>query len=853
VTAALALATAAAPTAGAAQLRSIADSPADAGYVALHTRHSTSYVVKAHGQVTVTLKGLPVQDVVAATVSLTVSGTGSGSVTLWPAGTPRPAATLSFTTRATASTVVTPGPQRLLNGSAHPVKVVVTAQGYYPSAATALAGGAPGYFVPIAARRVLHVSLKPHTTTTYKTLKAAPIDAADAVLTLAATATKAGQLKAFAFHSVRKAHVALPLTARATSRGLVLVQPSGYHNVGLSNASGGTTTVTANAVGYVMPFDVPSQVEYVNATASPGGALVTWQPPLHIGGMPITSYVVSVFPNGVTKPAVGPTYTVPGTAGSASIPLAVGHGYWFGVVAVTAVGQGGTMTTNIPVIPQPLPVPSHVTATTAGVGHATVSWTLSPPSGTPVTSYTVTPSHGAAVTLPAPAATTTLALPSGLTATFTVTANYALGSSMPSAPSNRVTILGVPGPGVTTRVSSAVDPTQPAATQLAGDTPAVSRGGRYVAFSSTAPLVAGDTNGVRDIFVRDLVTGVTTRVSVASDGSQADGDSDAPVISDDGRYVAFESFAADLAPESWNNGHLHVFRHDLQTGVTALVSVDVDGAQADAGEPSISGDGNRVAFVSDSSRLATDNNGAVDVFVRDMAAGSTVIASMGNGGVASDGLSEAPSISEDGNSVAFASYADTLVTGVTNAWEEIFVRNLQAGTTTWVSQAVGGTRQDADSYWPAVSADGRYVAFESAADNLVPGDTNGLIDVFVRDTHSGTTTRVSVASNGAQAGGDDLFDQLGISADGQRVAFTFPEGGLVAGGTDQRTGVFIHDMATGATTEASVASDGSATAKGADLAAISPDGGFLAFVGTFTGLDQVDGLAVAGVFEHAIG
>jgi Tol biopolymer transport system component len=226
---------------------------------------------------------------------------------------------------------------------------------------------------------------------------------------------------------------------------------------------------------------------------------------------------------------------------------------------------------------------------------------------------------------------------------------------------------------------------------------------------------------------------------------------------------------------------------------------------------------------------------------------------MGNGGAASDGLSEAPSISDDGNSVAFASYASTLVAGVTNAWEEIFVRNLRAGTTAWVSSAAGGLREDSDSYFPAVSADGRYVAFESAADNLVADDTNGLVDVFVRDTQSGTTTRVSVASDGSQADGDDSFEQLAISADGQRVAFTFPEGGLVAAGTDERTGVFVHDLGTGATTEASVASDGSASAFGADSAAISPDGGFVAFASSFGDPDQVDGLPAAGVFEHAVG
>jgi Tol biopolymer transport system component len=135
----------------------------------------------------------------------------------------------------------------------------------------------------------------------------------------------------------------------------------------------------------------------------------------------------------------------------------------------------------------------------------------------------------------------------------------------------------------------------------------------------------------------------------------------------------------------------------------------------------------------------------------------------------------------------------------------------------------------------------------------VADDTNGLVDVFLRDTQSGTTTRVSVASDGSQADGDDAFEQLAISADGQRVAFTFPEGGLVAGGTDEWTGVFVHDLGTGVTSEESVASDGSASLSGGWSAAISPDGGFVAFAAMFGGSDQVDGLPVPGVFEHAVG
>jgi Tol biopolymer transport system component len=208
--------------------------------------------------------------------------------------------------------------------------------------------------------------------------------------------------------------------------------------------------------------------------------------------------------------------------------------------------------------------------------------------------------------------------------------------------------------------------------------PSISADGRYVAFFSHASnLVPGDTNNTLDVFVHDRLTGQTTRVSVASDGTEGNGDSFVGSISADGRYVAFASWASNLVPGD-TNGRSDIFVHDRVTGQTTRVSVASDG---------------------------TEGNGD----------------SWG-----------CPSISADGRYVAFASWASNLVPGDTNGRSDIFVHDRVTGQTTRVSVASDGTEGNGDSWWrPSISADGRYVAFPSYASNLVPGDTNGWADIFV--------------------------------------------------------------------------------------------------------------------------
>ena len=393
--------------------------------------------------------------------------------------------------------------------------------------------------------------------------------------------------------------------------------------------------------------------------------------------------------------------------------------------------------------------------------------------------------------------------------------------------------------GATTRVSVGAGGTQ--ANGHSALT-VISANGRYVAFSSGASnLVAGDTNGVEDVFVRDRVSGVTTRVSVATDGTQANGGtggSSAPAISADGRYVAFFSYASNLVAGD-TIGVGDVFVHDRVTGATTRVSIATDGAQANSDSvtsgdnetPSISADGRYVAFHSWASNLvAGDTNFAPDMFVRDRVTGTTTRVSVATGGSQANGGSYQPAISTDGRYIVFYSAASNLVAGDTNGTSDVFVRDRVSGATTRASVATGGSQANGFSGRVAISADGRYVAFFSDATNLVAGDTNGRVDAFVRDRVAGTTARVSIATGGAQANNSvQAVYPAAISADGRYVAFGSWASNMVAGDTNGKQDVFVRDRVAGTTTRVSVATSGAQANSDSFVGTISGNGRYVAF------------------------
>lgn len=324
--------------------------------------------------------------------------------------------------------------------------------------------------------------------------------------------------------------------------------------------------------------------------------------------------------------------------------------------------------------------------------------------------------------------------------------------------------------------------------------PVISTDGRFVAFESWAGnLVSGDTNSTADIFVHDRVSGMTSRVSVDSGGVEGGSSSTRPSISSDGRFVAFDSWASNLVPgDSFNR--MDVFVHDRSTGITSIASVDSLGMQGnnDSLSASISGDGRYVAFTSlVRSFDPADNNLAEDIFVKDMLTGQISRVSVDSNGLEANELSRFSSISGDGRFVVFESYATNLVPGDTNSVRDIFLHDRASGQTTRVSVNAWGVEGNHQSSFPEISDDGRFVSFRSDAHNLVPGDSNILRDIFVRDLAAARTTRVSVDSTGAES--DGTCQSSALSADGRFVAFSSDATNLVTKAPNDYTDVFVHD------------------------------------------------------------
>ncbi|MHB8835247.1 MAG: hypothetical protein ACYC9Y_06015 [Candidatus Methylomirabilia bacterium] len=380
-----------------------------------------------------------------------------------------------------------------------------------------------------------------------------------------------------------------------------------------------------------------------------------------------------------------------------------------------------------------------------------------------------------------------------------------------------------------------------------------SRDGRFVIFGSRATdIVADDTNGVGDVFVRDRAAGTTVRVSTAADGSQADAMTGGGAISGDGRYAAFASFATNLVGGDVNATN-DVFVKDLLTGEVVLASTSGAGAQGNGmsgmfGGPSLSGDGRYVAFTSLADNLVDgDTNGVADVFVKDLQSGAIVRASTGSGGEEAANSSAAAAISADGRFVAFESKANNLVAGDTGAYD-VFVKNLQTGALDRVSTSGSGAQADGSSAAPAISADGRFVAFQSTATNLVAGDTGGKCDIFVKDRQTGLTQRASTSGSGAQGIADSVAPSL--SDDGRYVVFESGALNLTAGIVYMGGNIFLKDLQTQEIVRMSAGRGAEEPAR-SSLAAISGDGRHVVFASTAENLVRADGNLLEDVFHVA--
>ena len=362
--------------------------------------------------------------------------------------------------------------------------------------------------------------------------------------------------------------------------------------------------------------------------------------------------------------------------------------------------------------------------------------------------------------------------------------------------------------------------------------PKISADGRYVCFASSATnLVAGDTNGVTDVFVRDRLVGTTTRVSVDSFGNQGNGECGAQALSSDGRFIAFYSAATNLVTND-NNGSIDVFVHDLLTGSTQVVSLTTSGSlfpsnQApNAGSVSISATGRYVTFCVPLGGFSTV------LFRRDTQLATT--AQVGVGG-------DRTSVSADGNFVAMQA------AGVLNGLTILLLDAQQSQTPLQI--AFPNPQYEVARY-PVISTDGRFTVYESTG-SLVPGDTNGASDIFLYDRTFSSTTRVSIQTGGGQSNG--ASEEPSLSDSGRFIVFSSQATNLDPQDTNTIGDVYLHDHATQATRLVSIGVGG-APANGWSLRTdVSDDGRFVAFDSNATNLVGGDTNSVQDIFVRDLG
>jgi hypothetical protein len=411
-------------------------------------------------------------------------------------------------------------------------------------------------------------------------------------------------------------------------------------------------------------------------------------------------------------------------------------------------------------------------------------------------------------------------------------------------------------PGDIIRVSVASDGTQATSASTISFR-AISANGRYVAFSSSASnLVSGDTGGYRDVFLRDTQTGITTRVSVDSNGVEGNRGSDYASLSADGRYVVFSSTATNLVSGDTNNRD-DIFLHDTQTGNTTRVSVDSNGVEANdhASNASLSADGRYVVFSSTATNLVSgDTNGYRDVFLHDTETGITTCISNAPNGDPGNEFSGSPRISSDGNHIVFTSYASNLGPVDNNNRPDIYLYDIQTGIHSLISISSDGIQSNQYSYVGNISGDGRFIAFTSDASNLVSGDTNNKRDVFLHDTQTGTTTRVNVSSSGQQTTWGITQNTPSLSDDGRFVTFDSQAGNLASDGPGSTTyyDIFLRDTLAGTTTLISASSAGVRANSHSNNPVISGNGLFIAFDSGANNLIAGDTNNSRDVFIHEI-
>ena len=367
----------------------------------------------------------------------------------------------------------------------------------------------------------------------------------------------------------------------------------------------------------------------------------------------------------------------------------------------------------------------------------------------------------------------------------------------------------------------------------------LSTDGRFFAFESTDSLIASTaSNGQSQIYLRDNLFNIVTPISVSSAGDFGDGASAGASVSSDGRFVVFLSTSTNLDDNVIiNNGKTNVFLRDTLLATTTTVDVGANSVLADQPSfgASVSDNGRYVAFVSSADNLVSDGfAGTQDIFLRDMVALTNQRISRTPNGTQSNGASANPVISNDGAFIAYASAASNLVASDSNGVTDIFLYDVVHGSHRLISIDSHGVQGNLSSSLPSISADGLFVAFVSSATNLAVGDTNGVDDIFVRDIAGATTTLVS--TNAANVLANLASLDCDLSADGYVVAFTSSASNLTDGDSNGKQDVFVHNTQTGLTT---LVSTDFANVEGNDDsygAVLSGDGRFAGFTSSASNL-----------------
>jgi Tol biopolymer transport system component len=367
-------------------------------------------------------------------------------------------------------------------------------------------------------------------------------------------------------------------------------------------------------------------------------------------------------------------------------------------------------------------------------------------------------------------------------------------------------IAAVPAAGVIAKRSPRLSTSQDGALLSGGITEAVLAGNASTAvFATTATnfVLQDPADRVADIVSVSLLDGTRRVVSSAPDGTAPDGSSSTPSVSGNGQVVAFVSSASNLVAGD-ANGVLDIFAR-AQGGPVVRVSAAADGGQANGPsfQPDISADGRYVAFTSVATNLVPDDtNGQADVFIRDLKANTTRRVSLSDAGGQGSRRSSAPAVSADGAAVAFESAAPDLVVGDTNGVADVFVRVLATGRTERVSRSSAGIQQDRGvsapfTAAPDISGDGRYVVFDTEARSLYRHDTNRRSDIYLRDRLKDTTTLVSASSFNVQGDNDSVTPR--ITPNGRFVTFQSFAANLVQD-DGPREDLFVRDRRSGTTT-----------------------------------------------------